>query len=169
MRKLVLFNHGKDSEPWGKKIIQLSEVAKSHGYEVDSFDYRSTNDPTKRVTMLLGYDFSVYDEVILVGSSMGGYVSTVVSESLKPKGIFLLAPAFYLNDYPQTKFSPPKHTFIVHGWQDTIVPPENVWRFSQRYHCDLKMLNAGHRLIEVLNEVCEEFTRFLSRFQSMQN
>ncbi len=163
MSKLVLFSHGKDSEPWGEKIVRLSEVAKAKGYEVDSVDYRVSNDPTERVRMLREYDFSAYEEVVLAGSSMGGYVSTVVSEGLKPAGLFLLAPAFYLDGYPQTEFAPPENTFIVHGWQDDVVPPEHAWRFAQRYRCHLHMLDAGHRLIEVLDEVCGEFERFFDR------
>lgn len=164
MKKLVLFSHGKDSEPWGDKTMRLAEVAKAQGYEVDSIDYRSTVDPSERVSMLQAYDFSAYDKIILTGSSMGGYVSTVVSENLKPDGLFLLAPAFYLDGYPQTEFKPPEQTFVVHGWQDDIVPPEHAWRFCQHHHCRLQMLNAGHRLIEVLDEICEEFARFLAQF-----
>ncbi|NOQ34797.1 MAG: alpha/beta hydrolase [Methylococcaceae bacterium] len=164
MSKLVLFNHGKDSEPWGEKVLALAEIAKQQGYEVDSLDYRSTNDPTKRVEMILAYDFSAYDEVILVGSSMGSYVATVASETIKPKGIFLMAPAFYLEGYPQTEFNPPsKNTFVIHGWQDDVVPPANVWRFSQQHHCRLRMLEGDHRLTAVLNEVCEEFKHFIIR------
>lgn len=163
MKKLALFNHGKDSEPWGHKTIRLAEVAKQHGYQVNSLDYRHTYDPQQRVEILLATDLSAYDEVVLIGSSMGGYVATVAAPVIQPKGLFLMAPAFYLPDYPQTEFNPPAaHTFIVQGWQDVIVPPENAWRFSQKHQCRLKLLAADHNLLTVLDEVCKDFAWFLT-------
>jgi pimeloyl-ACP methyl ester carboxylesterase len=162
MKKLALFNHGKDSEPWGRKTVKLAKVAKQHGYQIESIDYRHTTDPQKRVETLLATDLSGYDEVVLIGSSMGGYVATVAAPIIQPKGLFLMAPAFYLPNYPQTEFNPPAdHTFIVQGWQDVIVPPENAWRFSQLHQCRLKLLAADHNLLTVLDEVCEDFVWFL--------
>lgn len=163
MKKLALFNHGKDSEPWGRKTLKLAEVAKNRGYQVESIDYRHTVDPQRRVEILLATDLSGFDEVVLIGSSMGGYVATVAAPIIQPKGLFLMAPAFYLPGYPQTEFNPPAtHTFIVQGWQDTIVPPENAWRFSQLHQCRLKLLAADHNLLSVLDEVCDDFDYFLT-------
>lgn len=167
MKKLALFNHGKDSEPWGRKTLVLAEVAKKHGYYVESIDYRHTVNPTQRVEILLATDLSEYDEVVLIGSSMGGYVATVAAEFIQPKGLFLMTPAFYLPDYPQTEFKPVPHTFVVQGWQDTIVAPENAWRFSQQYQCRLKMLDADHNLLSVLDEVCDDFAWFLQNLNSV--
>lgn len=167
MKKLALFSHGKDSQPWNEKNLRLAEVAKQHGYEVDSIDYRGTVDPSERLKMLLNFDVSVYQQVVLVGSSMGGYVSTLASPIIKPQGLFLLAPAFYLPDYPETEFQPPVNTFVVQGWQDEIVPPENAWRFSQIHRCHLQMLDADHRLMSVLPEVAELFDSFLQRIKYM--
>ena len=61
------------------------------------------DDPELRVKKLLSHELSAHDQLFLVGSSMGGYVSTVASEALSAKGhdvkgLFLLAPAFYLAD-----------------------------------------------------------------------
>ena len=163
MNKLALFNHGKDSEPWGSKILALAKIAEKYAYHIESLDYRQTLNPDERVEQLLAMDLSAYDEVVLIGSSMGGYVATVASEVIKPKGLFLMAPAFYLPDYAQTEFQPPKNTFVVHGWQDDVVPAESAWKFSQKHHCELKMLDADHRLMTVLEQVCDEFERFLAR------
>ena len=82
-------------------------------------------DPEERVKQLLRWS-RVISKSFLVGSSMGGYVATVAAETLKPKGLFLLAPAFYLPGYRQTDFKPPTdRTLVFHGWRDDIVPPEN--------------------------------------------
>lgn len=34
MKKLVIYNHGKDSIPWGEKPLALAAIAKQHGYEL---------------------------------------------------------------------------------------------------------------------------------------
>ena len=96
MQKLLIYNHDKDSIPWGEKAIALAEVAKRHGFMFTSPDYQASNDPDLRVKELLSMDLSAYQKIVLVGSSMGAYVATVASEIIKPKGLFLIAPAFYL-------------------------------------------------------------------------
>jgi len=162
MRKLMLYNHGKDSQPYTEKTQVFTQVAKQHGYETQSIDYRNQNDPDARVLQLLANDWSEFDEIVLVGSSMGAYVCAVAAETLKPKGLFLLAPAFYLPGYQRTTFTFPVCTLeVVHGWQDTVVPPENSWRFCQQYHANLTVCNADHRLMTVLPFLADQFDRFL--------
>ena len=162
MKKLALFNHGKDSQPWGTKTLKLAEIARQHGYEVESPDYTAQSNPDKRIIQLLAMDFSAYDEVVLIGSSMGGYVATLAADTIKPTALFLMAPALYLPGYQQDKFNPlVEKTLVIHGWLDDIVPPENSWKFCQQHHVRLKMLNDGHRLMGVLGELTEEFDNFL--------
>jgi alpha/beta superfamily hydrolase len=165
MQKLVIYNHGKDSMPWGEKTIQFAEVAKRYGYLFESPDYREQADPDKRVGQLLAMNLSGYDEVVLIGSSMGAYVSTVASESTKPKGLFLLAPAFYLPGYRQTEFNPTAEDIrVFHGWQDDIVPPENAWRFCQKYRIRLNLYDTDHRMLSAMPQLIDEFSRFLAGF-----
>ncbi len=162
MKKLVLYSHGKDSMPWGEKTQAFAAIAQRHDYAVVSPDYRTTLDPDARVQQLLGMNLSEYGEIVLVGSSMGAYVATIAAPVLKPKGLFLLAPAFYLLGYAQTTFNPPVDvTRVFHGWQDDIVPPANAWRFCQQYHIELKMLDTDHRMLSKLPVLVAEFERFL--------
>jgi pimeloyl-ACP methyl ester carboxylesterase len=163
MKKLVIYNHGKDSIPWGEKAFQFAEVAKRHGYAFGSPDYQAHSDPDKRVEQLLAMDLSGYDELVLVGSSMGAYVATVASEAVKPRALFLLAPAFYLPGYRRTEFKPTaEHIRVVHGWQDDIVPPENAWKFCQKYRVRLNLYDTDHRMLSVMPELAEEFSRLLA-------
>ncbi|MGR9045514.1 MAG: YqiA/YcfP family alpha/beta fold hydrolase [Gammaproteobacteria bacterium] len=167
MNKLVIYNHGKDSTPWGEKTQALAAVAERRGYAVESPDYRSQMDPDARVEQLLALDLSGYDRIVLVGSSMGAYVATVASDTIKPSGLFLLAPAFYLPGYRQTEFNPPaEHTRVFHGWRDDIVPPENAWRFCRTYRVRLNMLDDDHRLIGRLPVLTQEFARFLEELET---
>lgn len=163
MKKLVIYNHGKDSIPWGEKAIALAEVAKRHDYQFISPDYQASNDPDLRVKQLLTMDLSAYQDIILVGSSMGAYVITVASEVIRPKGLFLIAPAFNLPGYQRTEFKPQAdHIEVFHGWQDDVVPPENVWRFCKQHRARLTMLDSDHRLLSVLPIMVDAFDRFLS-------
>lgn len=163
MKKIVIYNHGKDSTPWGEKTLGFNEVAKHNGYSFESPDYREQLDPDKRVEQLLEMDLSGYDEVVLIGSSMGAYVATVASEWIKPKGLFLLAPAFYLPGYRRTKFKPTaKAIRIFHGWQDDIVPPENVWQFCRNHRLCLTLYDTDHRMLSVMPQLIHELNRFLA-------
>ncbi|MDD4914896.1 MAG: alpha/beta hydrolase [Methylococcales bacterium] len=163
MSRLVIYNHGKDSMPWGEKPLALAEVARRHGYHFESLDYRPGNDPELRVEQLLAFDVLPYRHVVLAGSSMGGYVATVAAETINPLGLFLIAPAFYLPGYQRTEFRPSTANIeIFHGWRDTIVPPENVWRFSRLHRARLHMLDADHRLLSVLPQMAQAFERFLT-------
>lgn len=164
MQKLVIYNHGKDSVPWGEKPLALAEVAKQQGYLFISPDYQDSNDPEKRVEKLLSMEVSNYRSIVLVGSSMGAYVATVAAERFKPTGLFLLAPAFYLPGYVRQTFNPHgARVEVFHGWRDDVVPPENAWRFSQIHHAALHMLDADHRLLSVLPQMADAFGRFLSQ------
>ncbi len=163
MKKLVLYNHGKDSTPWGEKTLAFAEIAKKYGYQIQSPDYQNQQDPDERVKQLLSMDLTGYDEVVLIGSSMGAYVATLAAETIKPNGLFLLAPAFYLPGYKHTNFAPPAdRTRVYHGWQDDIVAPENSWKFCQKYCIRLQILDSDHRLISKLPYLQQEFDRFLS-------
>ena len=92
----VVFSHGLESGPWGTKISAMAEVAKSEGWHVDSVDYRGVNDPRDRVTRLLSFCRDIRGDLVLVGSSLGGYVATSASALLHARGLFLMAPAFYM-------------------------------------------------------------------------
>ncbi|WP_026604146.1 YqiA/YcfP family alpha/beta fold hydrolase [Methylomonas sp. 11b] len=162
MSKLVIYSHGKDSIPWGEKPLALAEVAKRQGFEFISPDYQASNDPDWRVQQLLALDVSGYETIVLVGSSMGAYVSTVAAEIIKPKGLFLIAPAFYLPGYARTEFKPGTANIeVFHGWQDDVVAPENAWRFCHEHHARLHMLDADHRLLSILPVMATAFERFL--------
>ncbi|OQW79539.1 MAG: alpha/beta hydrolase [Proteobacteria bacterium ST_bin11] len=162
MSKLVVYSHGKDSIPWGEKPLALAEVAKRQGFEFISPDYQISNDPDWRVQHLLALDLSGYGATVLVGSSMGAYVSTVAAETLKPNGLFLIAPAFYLPGYARTEFKPATAQIeVFHGWQDDVVPPENAWRFCREHRARLHMLDADHRLLSILPQMVTAFERFI--------
>ena len=119
-------------------------------------------DPDQRVKMLLALKPRAKRHLILVGSSMGGYVSTVASSVLKPSGLFLLAPAFYIPGYKEQDPEPnTRNTAIAHGLNDTVVPLDNSIRFAKKHHVSLHILESDHRLMDVLPVVGKLFIIFL--------
>ena len=158
----VVFAHGKDSGPWGRKILALAEVARAAGAQVESPDYSAITDPEKRLEKLLALNLEA-DKLILVGSSMGGYVSALAAKPLAADGLFLLAPAFYLPGYPRQPEVSGIDVELVHGWNDDVVPVENSLRFAQQCQATTHFLNSGHRLDDVTEQLCQLFGHFLDR------
>ncbi|HEX7013815.1 MAG TPA: alpha/beta fold hydrolase [Steroidobacteraceae bacterium] len=160
----IVFSHGKDGEPWGTKIVAMAEVARRQGLAVESVDYRGMDDPAARVQRLLDVCRKLTGKLVLVGSSLGGHVSVAAARAVPVRGLFLLAPAFYMPGYEQYTPEPPKCPIaIVHGWNDDIVPPENSIRYARQYRTTLHLIDSDHRLTANVDEVCELLERFLKR------
>jgi len=160
----VIFSHGKESGPWGSKIQCLADISRQAGCAVDSIDYTDTFDPDLRVKRLLEKVKSEQDSVLLVGSSMGGYVSLVAAEQIAVAGVFLMAPALYLDGYHQQNYQPQcLQIEIVHGWSDDVVPVAGSLRFAQEVDCPLHLISGDHPLNGSLETVAGLFKLFLGR------
>lgn len=164
MPDYIIFSHGQDGEPWGAKIIAMAEVAKRHDLRVESVDYRGMADPAARIAKLLAFCRELPGSLLLVGSSMGGHVAAAVSREVPTRGMFLLAPAFFMRGYEQYTPQPAACPVeIVHGWNDDIVPAQNSIRFAQQYKSTLHLLDSNHRLTANIDDVCRLFDLFLQR------
>src|ERR1700686_872255 len=71
----VVFYHGQESGAWGRKISALAEVARSEGYVAHSVDYRGIEEPRARVAKLVDFCKELAGDLVLVGSSLGGYAA----------------------------------------------------------------------------------------------
>ena len=160
----VIFSHGKESGPWGFKIKRLSRVAQKLGCHVESIDYTDIMDPDQRVERLLTFLENEQDSFVLAGSSMGGYVSLVVSESVDAKAVFLMAPALYIPGYQkQQHHSKSPHVEIVHGWSDDVIPVENSIQFAKETDCTLHVISGDHPLNGSIDVVAVLFEAFLNK------
>lgn len=178
---LVVFSHGKESGPWGSKIQALADIAVRLGAEVMSVNYReyptgvvhdenTVGEADRRVGQLLSLQPPEHRQLVLVGSSMGGYVSTVASSHLAVDGLFLLAPAFHLPGYDNQDVTPrAKRTMIVHGWSDGVVPVQNSIRFARQHQSELYLLDGDHRLNEALPKIEPIFEQFLGQIIAPSN
>ena len=150
----IYFAHGKESGPQGIKIKHLSKIADKYNINTISLDYSYTFDPDLRVEKLLSSCNIQNNRLILVGSSMGGYVSTVATKKLNPAGLFLMAPAFYMPNYKnQTPTPNSKIIWIVHGFNDDIVPFENSVKFGDTQHPTLTDYADGVDTLEFLSKL----------------
>lgn len=157
----VYFSHGKESGPWGSKIKRLAQIGQAHGCSVDSIDYSSIHDPDLRVELLVKTLAKEEDDFILVGSSMGGYVSLVAAEQVKAQGVFLLAPALYMKGYAKQEYERSTFIEIIHGWSDNIIPVENSIKFAKSNDCSLHLISGDHRLNTSIEVVEKLFSQFL--------
>lgn len=164
MTGTVYFNHGKESGPWGDKITRLADVARGRGFEAQSLDYQGMDDASARVERLLASDARAAYPLVLVGSSMGSYVAAAASASLRPRGLFLLAPAFYLPDFPiQEPVPHADFVTLIHGWSDELIPFENSVRYAEKFKATLHLVNSDHRLSSQLPLIAALFDAFLAQ------
>lgn len=158
----VYFSHGQESGPWGSKIQAMAKAVRALGCRAESIDYQGIADPIERVEKLIAECQDVEEPLILVGSSMGGHVATAAAARVNAIGLFVLAPAYYMEGHEHLTPPPPDMPItIVHGWRDDVVPAENSIRFARECYATLHLVNAGHRLTERIDEIIEYLIRFI--------
>ncbi len=163
---VIYFAHGKESGPWGEKITRLAEIAKLKGFHVESPDYAGMLNPEDRIEKLLSLKPSAQKHLVLVGSSMGGYVSTVASQVLKPAGLFLLAPAFFREDYEMQNPAPVAGVIqIVHGWEDELISADDIFRYAKEHKTRLALVASDHRLMSAMPLIEKLFADFLEEIR----
>ena len=163
----IIFSHGQESGPWGTKIRAMAEQAKSLGCEADSIDYQGIADPTERVQKLVTEASGIEDRLILVGSSMGGHVATAAAERLGAAGLFVIAPAYFMEGHEELTPDPPTMPIcIVHGWHDDVVPVENSIRFAKQCAASLHLIDGDHRLTANIEEINEYFRIFIEKVRA---
>lgn len=167
--RYVVFSHGKDSEPWGSKILAMAERARSLGFCAESVDYRGIDDPRERVQRLVSFAAAL-PKPVLVGSSLGGHVAAAASVQLQARALFLLAPAFYMPGYEQYTPKPAACPIaIVHGWRDEIVPVANSYRYAQEHRATLHVLDSDHRMIDSIAPIVDYFAQFLQQLPDLKD
>jgi pimeloyl-ACP methyl ester carboxylesterase len=158
----VVFSHGKESGPWGDKILALAAIARELEIGVESVDYRGIDDPRARVDKLLAVGAELPGPLVLVGSSLGGHVAAAAAARLDARALFLLAPAFYMPGYEeQTPRDMRCPATLIHGWGDVIVPPANSIRWASEQRASLHILDSDHRLQDRITEIGAIFRNFL--------
>ncbi len=160
----VVFWHGQESGPWGTKIKAMAELVRGRGLSAESIDYQGIADPGARVQKLIEACAAFEGPLVLVGSSMGGHVATAAAGRVGAIGLFVLAPAYYIDGFEaETPAAPAVPITIVHGWHDDIVPVENSIRFARECAATLHLVDGDHRLTANIDEINVYLDYFLTR------
>ncbi|RFF28878.1 alpha/beta hydrolase [Wenzhouxiangella sediminis] len=168
--RTVIFSHGHVSGPRSMKIVELEPVARKAGFETLAIDYRDLqDDPVARAGRLIETVREQAGPTILVGSSMGGWVSMHAAETVEVAGLFLMAPALFLEDrvpegvVPESYTPKSRQVAVVHGWHDDIIPWQHSLRFAEANKAALHLLDSDHRLESALAQLKAVFKQFLDR------
>ena len=159
---LVVFSHGKESGPDGAKIKAMRAVAHDLGFKTVSLDYTTCQDEIERKTLLRNYLSKQTDNLILVGSSMGGYVSAALANEFNLSSLFLLCPALSMEGFEEVEYTPKTEIIsVVHGWNDEIVPVESSIDFARKHKAILHLVDDGHRLKASIPFIVQWFKEML--------
>jgi len=162
--KAVCFSHGQESGPWGTKIHAMADTARDAGWTADSLDYRGIDDARVRADKLVEYCRAQDGPIVLVGSSMGGYVATAAASRVGARGLFLLAPALFMPGYGEYMPDPLPDvpTMIVHGWHDDVVPHEGSILYGRETGASVVLLDGDHRLTANIGMITFLLQKFLA-------
>ncbi len=166
--KTIIFSHGKETGPNGHKINYLRKLVDARNdMQSVSIDYRDLISPEDR-TLRLIEECKKYEKVVLVGSSMGGYVSVCASEIIKPQGLFLMAPALYIDGYANQNPNPSfKIGHIVFGYNDDIIPFENGIQFAHKHNMPITLIPSDHGLGDSIEYIGHLFNIFLNDIEKI--
>jgi len=166
----VIFSHGHESSPESRKIRLLGPIAEQAGFATVAIDYTDLRDePVARRDRLLGRLQELDGAVVLAGSSLGGWVSVAAAEQRPVAGLWLMAPALFLEDridggkIPDAYSPRTDHIMIVHGWHDDIIPWRSSLQFAEASSAGLHLLADGHRLENSMVTMQHLFANFLER------
>jgi surfactin synthase thioesterase subunit len=164
VKPVVVFSHGQESGPWGSKIQAMAAAVRMLGCRAESIDYQGIADPTVRAQKLVRECRGIGGPLLLAGSSMGGHVATAAAAEVGAVGLFVLAPAYYIEEWEHlTPDAPDIPIVIVHGWRDDVVPCDNSIRFARDCRATLHLLDGDHRLTENIDEIVSYLTRFVEQ------
>jgi len=165
----IILSHGSDSGPDATKVSVLAAFAESLGWQTQRPDYRTDDLPgyagsiDPRLARLTAAIDSVDAPPVLVGSSMGSFVSGLASRQRPVAGLFLLATPSAIPGYRQAfDAADGVPTLLYHGWRDDVCPPDGVMDFAARRRLPLIMVDDDHRLGDSVDRIVEQFGLFLA-------
>ena len=168
MRGTILLSHGSDSGPEATKVSALAALAEARGWRTQRPDYREDDargyaaSVALRLARLNAAIEACEKPPLLVGSSMGAFVSALASLEHPVAGLFLLAapgaiPGFH-NALDVRQDVP---TMLIHGWRDELCPLDDIYAFASRRQLPLLILDDEHRLSNSLPTIERQFAAFL--------
>ena len=163
----VILSHGLESGPTATKVSALAEVAQGLGWSHERPDYSVLDrigrfgDIDARIALLRERAQVAPGPLLLAGSSMGAFVSALVSLEVPCVGLFLMAPPLFIEGHAQALEAARQPTVIVHGWDDELIPAQAVIDWAQPRRDRLILVDDGHRLAAHVDFCARQFGGFL--------
>lgn len=161
MAYTLICSHGMESGPGATKITAIAQLAEQRGLTALRPDYRDQPDWRDRLQRLQSLISESEDPVILLGSSIGAYISALASCTHPVSGLFLLAPPIAAEPQLPALQARCEHQWIVHGWDDELIAPAQVVDFACRQRARLLLIPADHRLTGCVPMLLRQFGEFL--------
>lgn len=166
----VILSHGSDSGPAATKVSALAGVAEALGWSTERPDYRDCDahgfagSVTPRIERLIERMRASATPPVLVGSSMGAFVSGLASLEAPCAGLFLLALPTGIPDYLATfDMARSVPSMLIHGFEDDVCPADAPLAFARQRGMPTLLLADGHRLADHVDAVMAQFRLFLER------
>jgi predicted alpha/beta-hydrolase family hydrolase len=168
MRGRIILSHGSDSSPDATKVSALAALAQSLGWDTQRPDYRHddarglTASVAPRIARLRATIEASEVAPVLVGSSMGAFVSALASLDVPVAGLLLLATPPVIPGYPRPlALREGVPSLLVHGWRDEVCPWQGVQAFAASQRVPLLMLDDDHRLLDSMDILKTQLRHFL--------
>lgn len=168
MRGQIILSHGLDASPEATKVSALAALAQSLGWQTQRPDYRSDDarghagSVAPRIARLRATIESLDAPPLLVGSSMGAFVSGLVSLEVPVAGLLLMATPSAIPSYPRAfDLRPDVPTQLIHGWRDDVCPLAGVYAFAAKRKLPLLVLDDDHRLSSSMDAIAAQFRHLL--------
>ena len=171
MRGHCILSHGFESGPDATKVTALADVAARLGFTHERPDYTDLDakrevsplgDVAARIERLRERLCAAKGPVVLAGSSLGAWISGHVSLQFDVSGLFLMAPPVRLDAaHPLDAARVP--TSIIHGWDDELIPADDVVAWAHHRRATLLLVDDGHRLSNHVEASAHAFAALLER------
>lgn len=168
MKGIVLLSHGLESGPTATKVSALARVATARGWQAECLDYRDL-DATRDVQRIADRVARLRERangaqgLVLAGSSMGAFISGLVSLVVRPRALFLMAPPLAIPGFGTGFDAARVPTAIVHGWHDELIPADDVYAFAKSRGAELHLVDDEHRLVAHVDYCADRFGDLLAR------
>lgn len=171
MRGHCILSHGFESGPDATKVTALAEAAERLGWTHERPDYTDLDakreiselgDVPARLQHLLALaqNAATRGPLVLAGSSLGAYISGLVSLQVPTVGLFLMALPIRMGQAPvfDAALVP---TSIIHGWNDELIPAQHVVDWAHPRRARLLLVDDSHRLSEHVAASAQAFATLL--------
>jgi predicted alpha/beta-hydrolase family hydrolase len=167
-----ILSHGFESGPDATKVTALAEVAERLGWSHERPDYTDLDamreaselgDVHARLARLLGLARRAAERgpLVLAGSSLGAWISARASLEVPVAGLFFMAPPVRMGEAPPLDAARVP-TAVVHGWDDELIPAQDVVAWARTRRARLLLVDDGHRLSNHVEASADAFEALLA-------